>query len=180
MSHRASRPPRTPTSRLAAGLVAFALLVVGAGACSASPDGPSTGTYSIQFPSTEAAVATDTVQVFVFDAPKPSDRATYCQSLIQGRRRKDPQKPLYQSTPVNICELLQGRRPITVSYGEKAVMAVGQRGAVDFLIGCVIQTFGDGDAPLDIDLTLVDLGQPVPETDCKSVSAACQEKCVRR
>jgi len=175
MSSRTSR--RAPLSRVAVALVPLALV---AGACSSEPDGPSTGTYAIHFPSTEAAVATDTVQIFVFDAPKPGERASYCQSLIQGRRRKDPQKPVYQNTPVNICELLQGRRPITVSYGEKAVMAVGQRGAVDFLIGCVIQTFGDGDAPLDIDLTLVDLGQPVPETDCKSVSAACQEKCTRR
>jgi hypothetical protein len=160
------------------GLLPFALCIA---SCTAAADGPSKGTYTVQFPSTEAAVATDTVQLLVFEGPKPADRASYCQNLIQGRRRKDPQTPLVRSRPANICELLQGRQPIEIPYGEKAVLAVGQRAAVDFLIGCVIQTFGEGDAPLDIDLTLVDLGEPVPVTDCKSVSAACTEgKCTRR
>lgn len=151
-------------------------------ACAASADGPSKGTYTVQFPSTEAAVATDTVIVLVFDGPRGADqRATLCQELVQQRRKKEPQKPLFQSKAANICELLQGRQPIEVAYGEKTLLAVGLRGSDDFLIGCVIQTIGQGDAPLDIDLTLVDVTQPVPETDCKSVSAACTEgKCTRR
>lgn len=163
-------------------LIAASLATFGAAACAASADGPSKGSYTVQFPSTEAAVATDSVVILVFDGPKtPETRATLCQTLVQARRKKEPQKPLLQSKAANICELLQGRQPIEVTYGEKALLAVGLRGSDDFLIGCVIQTFGEGDAPLDIDLTLVDVTQPVPETDCKSVSAACTEgKCTRR
>lgn len=177
MDLRYSAPMKTRLARLFGCLVPLSLVA----ACTAAADGPSKGTYTVQFPSTEAAVATDTVQVLVFEGPKPNERASYCQDLIQARKRKDPQTPLVRSRPANICELLQGRQPIEVPYGEKAIMAVGQRAAVDFLIGCVIQTFGEGDAPLDIDLTLIDVGQAVPSTDCKSVSAACTEgKCTRR
>ncbi len=165
---------------------AFSALVLGifaaVSACSAAPDGPSKGNYTVSFPSTQAAVATDSVVVYVFDGPKSAaDRAGYCQALIQARKKREPQRPISQSKAANICELLQGRQPIEVAYGEKALMAIGLRGDDDFLIGCVIQSFGDGDAALDIDLTLVDVGVSVPFTDCKSVSAACTEgKCTRR
>lgn len=154
------------------------LAAVVATACSAGEDGPSAGTYTIQFPSTAAAVATDTVQLLVFDLPKsPGERAGFCQTLIQARKRKDPQKPATQNAPVNICEMLQGRKPITIEYGEKAVLAVAQRRAVDFMIGCTIQTFGDGNAALPIDLSLIDVGNPVPETTCTSVTDFCTMKC---
>lgn len=146
--------------------------------CSAGEKDPSAGTYTVKFPSTAAAVATDTVQLLVFDLPRlPSERAGFCQTLIQARKRKDPQKPMTSNAPVNICEMLQGRKPITIQYGEKAVLAVAQRRAVDFLIGCTIQTFGDGNAPLPIDLGLIDVGIPVPDTTCTSVTDFCTQKC---
>ena len=64
--------------------VAVALASFGVVACAASPDGPSKGSYTVQFPSTEAAVATDSVIVLVFDGPKGADdRATLCQQLVQ-------------------------------------------------------------------------------------------------
>jgi hypothetical protein len=154
--------------------VTMALLIT---SCS-SDDGPSSGTYTIQFPSTAAAVATDTVQLLIFDPPKTAaDRAGFCQSLIQARKRKDPQKPTVSNQPVNICEMLQGRKPITVDYGEKAVLAVAQRRAMDFMIGCTIQTFGNGNAPLPIDMSLIDVSVPVPDTTCTSVTDFCTQKC---
>jgi len=149
-------------------------------ACAADPEGPSRGTYTISFPSTQAAVATDDVIVLVFDGPPAGTRDTYCQALLQGRKRKDPQQPLTQTAPVALCDLLSGRHEIEAPYGEKAIMVIGRRGAVDFLGGCALQTFGDGDAPADVDLALVDVGMPVPETDCTSVSGACQARCTRR
>src|SRR4051812_15569126 len=80
-------------------------------ACSAGEEPPSPGTYTIQFPSTAAAVATDTVQLLLFDLPKTqAERTAFCETLIQARQRKDPQKPALQNQPVNICEMLQGRR----------------------------------------------------------------------
>ena len=54
------------------------------------------------------------------------------------------------------------------------MLAVAKRKTNDFLIGCSIQTFGDGDAPLDIDLALVDVGVSVPDTPCATVGDFCQ------
>lgn len=150
------------------------------GACTAASPGPSPGTYSVSFPSTAAAVATDTVQLLVFEVPTtPLERNNFCQTLIQARKREEPQKPVLQNQPVNICELLLGRRPITIPYGEKAVLAVARRKGKDFLSGCTIQTFGEGDAPLDIALALVDVGASVPDTDCTRVGDFCAvpQKC---
>ena len=157
--------------------LAFACAIV-VTSCSASNDTPSPGTYTVQFPSTAAAVATDTVQLLVFETPKtPAERTGFCQTLIQARKRKDPQKPALTNAPVNICEMLQGRKPITLAYGEKAILAVAQRRAVDFLIGCTIETLGDGPAPLPIELGLIDVGNPVPDTTCTTVGDFCAMKC---
>ena len=160
-------------SRRLVAVVPIALVI----ACTAAADGPSSGTYTVQFPSTAAAVATDTVQLLVFEVPRGPDRADYCQTLIQARKKKEPQKPVQQNTPVNVCELLAGKKPITIAYGEKAVLAVAQRKGVDFMAGCAIQTFGDGDAPLPIDLTLLDIATPVPETPCATVGDFCSRNC---
>jgi hypothetical protein len=146
-------------------------------ACSSDPE-PSTGNYTIQFPSTAAAVATDTVQLLFFDLPDPpADRGPFCQSLIQARKRKDPQKPSTENVPVNICEMLGGLKPITVAYGEVAILAVAQRRGEDFMIGCAIQTIGNGDAPVPIAMSLIDVGNTVPDTSCASVSDFCSLKC---
>jgi hypothetical protein len=157
-------------------LAAFALLAITA--CTASNDTPSSGTYTIEFPSTAAAVATDNVQLFVFDPPTlAADRAGYCQSLIQARKLKADQKPIAMNQPVNTCELLGGKKPITIDYGDKAILAVAQRNQMDFMIGCAIQTLGNGDASLPIDLSLVDVSNPVPPTTCMSVTDFCTGKC---
>ena len=134
--------------------------------------------YTVTFPSTAAAVATDTVQLLVFDVPS-GRRATgllpdaHPGAQAQGRRRSRS----LQNAPVNICEMLGGRKPITIPYGEKAVLAVAQRKAEDFISGCVIQTFGDGDAPLDIDLALVDVSNAVPDTTCATSATSAPAKC---
>jgi hypothetical protein len=155
------------------GALAFASVGLLLVACSAGADDPSNGTYTVAFPSTAAAVATDTVQLFFFDVPDGEARNDFCQSLIQARKRQEPQSAALTGPIVNICELLGGRKPITVPYGEKAVLAVGRRLQSDFLSGCAIETFGDGDTALDIDLALVDVSAAVPSTDCNSVGDFC-------
>ena len=155
--------------------VALAAVVI---ACSAGEASPSPGTYTIQFPSTAAAVATDTVQLLLFELPKTQgERTAFCETLIQARKRKDLQRPAFQNQSVNICELLQGRRPITIPYGERAVFAIAQRRGADFMVGCTIQTFGQGDALVPISLALVDVGNAVPDTTCSTVSDFCTLKC---
>lgn len=171
----------TRTVRVAASCAFVALLV---SACSSS-DASTGGTYTLAFPSTAAAVATDFIQVLVFDAPASGDaRATFCQTLIKARLAKEQQTPSASGAEMPICEALiqPNRRPVVIPYGDKAVLAVARRQTSpgkleDFLIGCNIQTFGDGSAPLPVSLSLVDIASSVPRTDCAALSDWCGQKC---
>jgi len=165
-------------------LTTAALTAMMAAACTSGEAEPSRGAYTVQFPSTAAAVATDFVQILVFDV-KPEDRGRICEDLI-ATRLTDPAKLIPSVNPpapaANICEMRAGRKPVAIPYGEHALLAVAQkkdRGDVvrDFMIGCAIMTIGDGDAPLSIPVRLVSVNQPVPATTCGSVGEYCDEKC---
>lgn len=164
------------SSRRALLLTALAVI----GAC-AEPE-PTKGTYTVQFPSTEAAVATDYVQLFVFDVE--GDPAKYCDQLI-ATRIKTPGSLAPKIPPepsANICEMLAGIKPVTIPYGEYALLAVGQRRnadgrAEDFMIGCAIMTIGAGDAPKSIQMRPVVENVPLPATTCASVGDFCSRKC---
>lgn len=145
-------------------------------ACTAGEASPSSGTYTVQFPSTAAAVATDRVQILVFDV-EPGSRATLCQNLIAARNRKEQLRPSVTNGAVNTCELFYGKKPITIPYGEKALLAIGVRKDQDFLLGCAIGTFGDGDAPVIVSLALADVANGVPDTVCTTVDDFCQKRC---
>jgi hypothetical protein len=153
-------------------------------ACTSGEADPSRGIYTVQFPSTAAAVATDFVQILVFDVD-PENRAQVCQDLITARV-SDPAALVPSVNPpspaANICEMRAGRKPVTVPYGEHALLAIAQRKDAqdqvkDFMIGCTIMTIGDGDAPLPIPVRLISVNQPVPPTSCGSVGEYCDGKC---
>src|SRR5690606_17142735 len=136
-------PGADPVRRRVSLLAAVAAL---AAACSAGEPEPSKGTYTVQFPSTAAAVATDFVQILVFDVKRPEDRPTLCADLIAARLT-DPTTLVSSVNPpapaANICEMRAGRKPVTIPYGEHALLAVAQRRDPrnqeqlhDFMIGC--------------------------------------------
>ncbi len=159
----------------------FGLLAAG---CTAGEAPPTSGAYFVQFPSTAAAVATDFVQVLVFDVNTPEQRGTICQDLITGRIRGDKQTPSVDppAPAANICEMRAGRKPVPIPHGEKALLVIAQRkdrsGELqDFLIGCAVMTIGDGDAPLPVALRIISPQQPVPDTQCGSVGEYCDDKC---
>ena len=163
-------------------LVILGAVVLGIAACTSGEASPSAGTVTMQFPSTQAAVATDFVQLFVFDVNSPEERGTLCQDKVAARKANAPLNPSLTPQPWNICELLAGRRPATIPYGEKAILAVAQRKdrnneLQDFMIGCAVQTLGDGDAPLPIYLSLIDVRTPVPDTNCATVADYCGSRC---
>jgi hypothetical protein len=168
-----------PRRRRAAPLAAAATLI--ASACGGE-EGPSKGSYTVQFPSTAAAVATDFVQVLVF-AVTPEQRDNACADLVS-RRRTDPGSlvPSVNPPAANICEMLAGQKPIEIPYGEHAVLAIAQRRDAadvpkDFLIGCEVMTIDFGDAPVAIPVAPIDAEAPIPETSCQSVRDFCDEKC---
>jgi hypothetical protein len=47
----------------------------------------------------------------------------------------------------------------------------------DYLMGSTIERFGDGAAPLDVDLAVVEVGVSVPDTPCATVGDFCTQKC---
>lgn len=155
--------------------LSFATVALMAGCSSEGP--PSHGSLSVAFPSTAAAVATDSVQFFVFDVPADANRSTYCGTLIQSRKRKDVLAPQSQTAAIGICDLVEQPPRFTVPYGEHAVLAVGVRKGEDFLIGCVIQTYGDGDPLLSVPLALVDVSVGLPQKTCPSVESYCTSAC---
>jgi hypothetical protein len=152
-------------------------------ACSSAEPAPSRGTYTVQFPSTAAAVATDFVQVLVFDVPDPNARAGLCEELITARLTAPGSlEPSVSPPPTNICAMRAAQRPITIPYGERALLAIAQRRDAneqpqDFMIGCAIMRIGDGDAPLPIPVRLVSVNVPVPPTACASVGEFCERSC---
>lgn len=151
-------------------------------ACTAGEASPSAGTVTIQFPSTQAAVGTDFVQLYVFDVNSPAERASICLDKIAARKRQEPLDESLLPRAWNICELLAGRPPVTVPYGEKAILAVAQRKdrnsqLQDFMVGCAVQTIGDGDAPIPVHLALIDVRTPVPDTNCATVADWCGGRC---
>jgi len=161
----------------------LAAMLVGCG----GEDEPDTteGTYTLEFPSAGAAVATDYVQLLVFGVKKPADRTELCPSLI-ARRASDPASLVPDVNPpepaLNICEMRVGRKPVTVPYGEHAILAVGQRRAAgdrreDFVVGCSVMTIGRGNAPKPIAVALVKPEQPLPPTACTTLVDFCERRC---
>ncbi|MDF2692242.1 MAG: hypothetical protein K0S65_625 [Labilithrix sp.] len=152
--------------------------------CTSGEADPSKGSYTVQFPSTAAAVATDFVQVLVFDMKADDDRSSFCQELITARLTTPGSlTPSLPPAPAaNICEMRAGRKPVTVPYGEHALLAIAQKKdrqdqLKDFLIGCAVMTLGEGDAPLPIPVRLVSVNAPVPSTTCGSVGEYCDGQC---
>jgi hypothetical protein len=146
------------------------------GSGAASPSG---GTYTITFPSTAAAIATDTVQVLVFDAGRDAaDLGNLCPSLVQMRRSNQELPPrLLEAPPATPCDLLSGAGTVTIPYGYRALLVVAERGGQDFLIGCAIENATEGGELSPIDLTLIDDQTTVKPTTCAQLSSFCAHKC---
>ncbi|HQY64197.1 MAG: hypothetical protein IPF92_22280 [Myxococcales bacterium] len=166
---------RTLAERCAAGVLAGA--VVALAACGDSA--PSKGTYSLVFPSVAAAVAAESVQVFVFDAPA-ANRATLCSELVSLRRSGRPLNPLARGPVLRVCDAQSpqgGQGELTVGYGDRAFLAVALRQGEDFLMGCAVQNVGTGDAPAKVYLAPASPKVTVPATTCSSLSDACGGRC---
>jgi hypothetical protein len=158
-------------------LFSILAVIAGAAACGSEKSPPSEGLYTITFPSTAAAVSTDLVQVYVFDIPD-GGAATLCPNLIGLRRTNQPLPPrLVEIPPTTPCDLAAGRQQLTIPYGVRAILAVGQRGGQDYLIGCALESVGDGNAPVEVVLTTFSSAIAIPPTSCRELSQKCQRKC---
>lgn len=137
----------------------------------------SRASYTLHFPSTEAAVVTDLIKVQVFDA---KGEPALCQSLVHQRvSQQTLPAPILDVTPVRLCDLLAngGAYPLAFPYGERAVLVVGTRGDADFLVGCTQVTATGAQFDVPIALSLVAGDVLPPSTTCTTLEDHCGGKC---
>jgi hypothetical protein len=157
-------------------ITSLSAIVMGIAACSADAS-PSTGSYTVNFPSVAAAVATDGVQVFVFDA-KGTDSSSLCaELLLKVKSNQDLGVKQVTGPTQTPCDLAAGSSPITIPYGNKALLAVGTSGGVTLLAGCTQETVGAGSLPVSISLGIVNTTASVGTTTCTRLSDFCSQKC---
>ena len=142
--------------------------------------GPRASGYTLTFPSTAAAVATESVRVLAFDATDPGST---CSALIQKQKSTiDLPTPLATSTPLSPCDLEKDTSgdaggALTIPYGNVAVLAIASRGGKDFLLGCTTQTVDGASPPVVVSLSLANSSVSVPLTTCTDLGTHCQGKC---
>lgn len=141
------------------------------------------GTFTVDFPSTAAAIAAlklkAGVQVFVYPTSVTgagdAAAAGACQSLVeQSRTNNLTATPIASSAVLTACDLMAGKGSLPVAYGSYAFLAVAQTApGQDFLVGCAEQTISSTNTVVTIPLTLASSAQTVPSTTCTSLSQAC-------
>jgi hypothetical protein len=138
------------------------------------PSPPSITEYDLRFPSTAVAVATESVQVMVFDASVPG---ADCLSLATARQSGVdlPASPvlLADTGAQPICTLTQGQGTLEVSYGLRSFFAVSQRQGQDFFFGCTQTDLEADNPPVDVWLAEAKVGTTVPVTTCLTLSQKC-------
>ena len=156
---------------------AMGLLFLSAAGCITEADAPQ-HRFDVSFPSVAAAVVTDSVKVTVFDANDAQSEATLCATLVRARRTHQPlPTPIAQSESVSVCSLASQPPAISVSYGRRAFLAVGEGGGAETLIGCAVLGIGPDEPNVTIDLALFDDTTLVPFSACQTLSAACSGGC---
>jgi len=147
------------------------------GACAGEAD-PAAGVVNVAFPSIAAAVASENVTLMVFDVPQETPAASFCTTLVQQTKSGQALPPrVTESAPKPVCDLQAGSADITVGFGDKAVLAIANRGGKPYLVGCALQNIGDGDAPVTVSMGLVSTSTSVPATNCLLLSDFCSKKC---
>jgi len=148
-------------------------------ACSAGTADKKSGGLTVSFPSTAAAIASDTLELHVLDGSDPNA----CLAAIQARQKNQPlAKPLLSINAQSTCNFLANAgAPFDVGYGVRAFLVVAQRAPTaggtlaDFMIGCALAGVGDVSNQVDVSLTVVDDLASVPAfTKCSTLSDRCK------
>jgi hypothetical protein len=143
-----------------------------AAACGSSE---SNGTFTVDFPSVAAAVATDSVQVAAFDGTDPAACTTL---VVEARSQQTLASPVAETPPATPCALENGAVSLSdLKSGTYAFLAIGVRQGQNFVIGCQEATVGSSAPAVNIELTLFDNLVSVPATSCQRLSEHCSGGC---
>ncbi len=159
----------------------FVALFFGAlGACALGPEKVPNLQYSVVFPSENAALYVENLEVFAF-------RNYACLDLIRDRLNGQfaENATLVASVPSKtVCDVALFPQSFQASFGDPAtsILVVATRpsqGAQDVLIGCATATVGDGAFPLSIYLSSIPRPpqSSIPVSTCPSLAAKCAGGC---
>ena len=153
----------------AAALFGLATLV----ACAGTADKKSGG-LTVSFPSTNAALNADTLELHVLDGSDPSS----CLNAVRARKAAPgapPSGSLFDIPATDTCKFLSnGVKPFDLGYGARAFLVVAQKGGSDFMLGCTIAGIGDVQNDVNVELTTIDKATDVAQsTKCSSLSQKC-------
>jgi hypothetical protein len=150
-------------------------------ACGSGGD-TTAGTFAVDFPTTDDAIATSGVQVFAYQTTQFEGGASdACQTLVEERRLGNLNTtPIASSAVVTPCQLMNGAGKVAISFGNYAFLAVGQQmnngTATDLLLGCAEQTISSSNTVVIIPLSLASTAM-VPTTQCSSLMQSCSGGC---
>jgi hypothetical protein len=155
----------------------MACLVGGLSACGGSDDSSTEAAmFTVSFPSFAAAVATDSLQVSIFDAQNSPD---LCHELVRARTAGStlPSQPLVTGERFTPCQAGQVKLP-PVTFGDRALLVVGESAGKDVLIGCQHVTMSAGQTELPIPLALAAIGtEGMAPTTCRTLRDHCDGRC---
>lgn len=130
--------------------------------------------FSVAFPSAAAAVATETLRVFVFEG------ALHCNDLVRLRQTQQVLPATVAETPsLTPCQLQsnQGNDLSLKLKQDYTMLAVGQIGGQDVFVGCALQYAYGSTKALSIPLTFIDDRQKLAEQQCTRLSDKCNGLC---
>jgi len=170
-------------------LISFMVPALVVAGCSAKDDPPEQGTLNINFTSAQAAVVTETLTTFVFDA---TGSPNLCLQLVSARSSAQvqpawPVAPIATGPTVTTCDMLT--RPVglpPVSFGERAVAVLGfSSTGAEWMIGCTQLSLGEGNFPLPITMVPIHstvnnlpgpFNQALAGTKCTTLGQYCATK----
>jgi len=131
-------------------------------------------TVQVDFQSTAAAVATDSVKIYVFEG------LLGCNDLIRLRQTEQPLPPRLAETPsITPCQLQNNQlNKLELDLRKDYTMlAVGQIGGKDVLAGCTQQPAYGETLAIDITVALIDDRQKLNPSQCPKLSDKCSGAC---
>jgi hypothetical protein len=151
-------------------------LLAFAGACACGSGSPVGGSFTVDFPTVADAVATGTVEVFVY----PYSASNGCQTLVEARRTTSmsPMGFTTETQPTSPCTLSQGSGSLSLPFGQYSFLAVAQSNGTDLLLGCAAQTISDTNSEVTIPLTLASETASVGTTSCMTLASFCSKQCM--
>jgi hypothetical protein len=133
----------------------------------------------LTFPSLEAAVASGTVQIQVFDETTRTDPDTSdaCEDLVaEVRSSQSLPNPLVEVT-TSACSLAAGNDPFTVGVGVRAFLVTATSNGTEILIGCTVESVEGGQLLVPVDLVPLSDGVVIAPTTCTALTDHCTGGC---